>query len=300
MMLGAFTFLRPVWLLALLPLAAYGAWLWWRRGGIGGWDSGARPDLLAALTALGQVEPAPRRWPVLAALAAALLMVLALAGPAVERRSALAFRNLDGVVFVLDVSPSLVAAPAWVELQTMGRFALTALGTRPAALVVFAGDAYVATDLTADLRELGQTWSLLGPGVVPDPGTRPERGLALARKVLDDGAVLAGDVVLFTDGGGLGPQATAIAQAVAARGARLSVVLANAGQGAAAESLAKAGGGRAFGLDDTDALAGFLQRDGRDQLERQEYPLIYWRDFGPWLMALALLPLAALFRRPTP
>ena len=37
---------------------------------------------------------------------------------------------------------------------------------------------------------------VIDAGTVPDKGSRPERGLALATQMLEDGQVLAGDVVL--------------------------------------------------------------------------------------------------------
>ena len=64
------------------------------------------------------------------------------------------------------------------------------------------------------------------------------------------------------------------------------------------ESHARVGGGRVFTLDQTDALASFLGDDARTRLERQDYPLLFWRDWGPaGLLLSALVPLILLFRR---
>ncbi len=290
------TLLRPFWLLALPVLWALALWLRRRRGSLGDWGRVADPQLLRALYALGQVAPGVVGVPGRAALAVAALTVLALAGPAVERRDALSFRNLDGVVFVVDVSPSAIENPRWPQLLTMGRFGVSALGSRPAGLVVFAGDAYVATDMTADTAQLGQTLTILGPGTVPDPGSRPERGLQLAALMLREAEVLAGDVVLLTDGGGLGPKSLAAAAEITRRGARLSIVQVDP-ISAETETHVAIGGGRAFALADTDALAAWLSGAARTQLERQDYPLLFWHDLGRWLLILALLPAIVMFRR---
>lgn len=296
MTLSGLTLLRPFWLVALAGLALLAFWLRRRRGGLGDWTRVADPALLRALEALGRVAPGGGGMPGRVALTVAVLLVLALAGPAVERRDALSFRNLDGVVLVADLSRSVAEDPRWPQLLTMGRFAVAALGSRPAGLVVFAGDAYVATDMTADTAQLGQTLSVLGPDTVPDPGSRPERGLRLAARMLREAEVLNGDVVLLTDGGGLGPNSLAAAAAIAGQGARLSVVQIGAATAETRTHVA-AGGGRAFGLADTDALAAWLSDAARTRLERQDYPLLFWHELGRWLLALALMPALLLFRR---
>ena len=290
------TFLRPVWLLALPLVAAAGWWLARRSGGLGDWERAVAPEILAAMRAMGRVAPARGGARGRTLPAAAALIVLGLAGPAVERREAIAFRNLDGVVFVLDASPSATGGPGWTDLIGAGRAGIAALGSRPGGLVVFAGDAYVATDMTADARELGQTLSVVDSETVPDPGSRPARGLARARAMLDEAEILAGDVVLLGDGGGMGPAARLEAGRIAARGARLSLVVPDPGPEAAA--LAAAGGGRVFPADDALALAGWIAGASRAEIVRQDYPLLYWSDLGRWVAALALLPLFLAFRRP--
>lgn len=289
------TLLRPLWLLALPLLAAAGWWLARRAGGLGDWERAVAPELLAAMRAMGRVAPGrggDRGWTL---PAAAALIGLGLAGPAVERRDAIAFRNLDGVVFVLDASPSATGGAGWTDLIGAGRAAVAALGSRPGGLVVFAGDAYVATDMTADARELGQTLSLVDAETVPDPGSRPARGLALARRMVDEARILAGDVVLLGDGGGIGPAAMAEAGRIAESGARLSLVAPDPGPEAAA--LAAAGGGVVFPAGDALALADWIAEESRAKIVRQDHPLLYWSDLGRWVAALALLPLFLAFRR---
>lgn len=290
------TLLRPLWLLALLPLSAAGWWLLARRGGLGDWHRAADPALLQAMAALGRVDHGASRAPLWAGLMAITLFILALAGPAVERRDTLSFRNLDGVLLVVDVSASVVENPRWPQMQTMGRFALASLGTRPGGLIVFAGDAYVASDMTLDHVQLGQTFSLLEDAVVPDPGSRPARGLELAARLMTQAEVIAGDVILLTDGAGLGPASLQAAAALAGQGARLSLISLDV-PGPAFETHASAGGGRIFTLEQTDVLALWLAETARTRLEAQDYPLLFWKDMGRYLLILALFPLLFLFRR---
>ena len=292
------TLLRPFWLAALPLLALVGWWLARRQGGLGDWQRAADPALLRAMAALGRIDGSGSRTQLMAVLVALALLLLALTGPAVERRDTLSFRNLDGVLFVLDASPSVTEDPRWPQMQTMGRFGLAALRTRPGGLIVYAGDAYVASDLTLDHLQLGQTFSLVMPGLVPDPGSRPERALALAAEVMADAEVIAGDVILLTDGAGLGPESLRAVARITEQGARVSLVSLNAPD-PAFETHASLGGGWVFTLDQTDALSNWLGEEARTRLEAQDYPLLYWRDMGRYLLALALIPLLLLFRRQT-
>ncbi|QFT81714.1 hypothetical protein FIU89_13905 [Roseovarius sp. THAF27] len=289
------TLLRPLWLLALPVLAGLAWWLWSRRQGLGDWQRAADPGMIRAMAALGRVEAQAGRSGLWAGMAVLGIAVLALAGPAVERRDTPSFRNLDGVLFVVDASASVMEDARWPRMQALGRFGLASLGTRPGGIVVYGGDAYLATGMTLDHVQLGQTFSLIGPELVPDPGTRPERALALAVARLEEAEIIAGDVVLFTDGAGLGPESLRLAARLSEIGARLSVV--GMGDDPAFGTHAQAGGGQVFGVDDGEALADMLGQDMAARLERQDYPLIFWSDMGRYLLLLAAVPMLLMFRR---
>lgn len=290
------TLLRPLWLLALPVLTVAAWWLCRRRGGIGDWTRVADPALLAAMAALGRIDRQAGRAPMIAAFAVVAITVVALSGPAIERRDAVSFRNLDGVLFVVDTSASVTQSARWPQMLTMGRFGLAGLGTRPGGLIVYAGDAYVATDMTGDIDQLGQTFSLIDAATVPDPGSRPERALALAAQLLEEAEVIAGDVVLLGDGAGLGPETLPAAERIAAQGARLSFVALEAPTPLMAAHAALAGG-QVFTLDQTDAFSAYLAEDARTRLEQQDFPLLFWHDLGRYLLALSLLPMLFFFRR---
>jgi Ca-activated chloride channel family protein len=127
-------------------------------------------------------------------------------------------------------------------------------------------------------------------------------GLPINLRVLAEGEILGGDVVLITSGEGAGEGAGlgAAAARIAARGARLSLVSASAapapepepGRAAQITDL----GGRIFAMGDIDPLSTFLQQNARTALERDAYPLLYWRDLGRYVLLLAAVPLLLLFR----
>ncbi len=289
------TLLRPLWLLTLPLVLCAGWWLWSRRGGLGDWERVANPVLLQAMAALGRIERTPNRGALLAGLVFIGLLALALAGPAMERRDSLSYRNLDGVLFVVDASASVHEDPRWPQMLTMGRFGLAALGTRPGGLIVYSGDAYLATEMTHDHLQLGQTFSLIDADTVPDKGSRPEHALDMAAELLRTAQIIAGDVVVLSDGEGLGPQTLRQTADIAAQGTRVSFVGFDALP--RLQTHAKAGEGRAFVLSDSEALGIWLSDTTRARLERQAYPLLFWHDFGRYLLILALLPLLLLFRK---
>ena len=291
--------LRPLWLLALVPLALSGWHFWRKQGALGDWVRVADRDLLSAMARFGWVDPGGTRRPLILLLCAAAAAVIGLSGPAVERRDTLSFRNLDGVLFVVDASPELVDTAAWQDLLFAGRFGIGALQSRPGGILVYAGDAYVATDMTQDHLQLGQTLSLIGSDTVPDAGTRPERALELAARVLGEAEIIAGDVILMTDGQGLGPASLRATEAIVASGARLSI-LAASDPGPEMEVHTALGQGRVFGPRDLESLGRFLKDDARTRLERQDMPLLFWRDLGRGFILLSLVPLALLLARTGP
>lgn len=304
--LADIAFLRPLWALAVPAIVALAVLSSRRAARIGDWSRRIDPHLMRAMAALGRVDRGAGRWGGLAPFVVAGLAALALTGPALERGDGRTFRNLDGVVFAIDVSGSMTRDARWPAAVAMARAGLSALGTKPAGLIVYGGDAYDASALTTDHLQLGQTISLLDEETAPDRGARPALALRRAAAALERAAVLAGDVVLVTDGGGFGPEALVEAEAIARMGGRLSVVRAEttvADQAppprAAFEALARVGGGAVYDLDQAEALMATLAGTADRRLEAQEFRLLFWTDYGRWLLLLALIPAATFFRRET-
>ena len=290
------TLLRPLWGLAVLIVCGVGWWILTRSGGFGAWDKVTEPQLMKAMAAIGRIEGGSFPLTPVALLLATGIIAVALTGPAIERRDAQTYRNLDGVLFLVDASESVAEDDRWPQMLSMGRFGVGALGSRPGGIIVFAGDAYVATDMTTDHRQLGQTFSLINGETVPDKGSRPERALALAMQRIEEAGILAGDLVMFTDGGGFGSNSLQQVASLVTRGARVSLVSLRSPT-AQMQTHASVGGGAVFTLDQTDDLALWLDDDAATRLERADYPVLFWHDLGRYLLFFALLPLLILFWR---
>ncbi len=310
-----FHFLRPLWLL-LLPLPPLLAWWRLRRGGDDPWRGLVDPPLLRYLRPARPGGPG-RRLPGWIA-AAALVAILALAGPAWERVPPPLFRSATPpLVMVLDLSRSMHADDLPPSRLVVARSALHALlerlPPRETGLVVFAGGAHRVMPLTEDRRLLQTLLPRLDSDLMPVQGSNPAAGLTLARRLLERAGSPRGEVLLVTDGADA--DAVAAAQALARAGYRLLILgLGTPGGGPrrddgtppplerpALEALAEAGDGRYLEWSDPggslDALLAALAPAVPAAAEATAQGAGVWRDRGPWLLLL-LLPLAAgLFRR---
>lgn len=282
-------FLRPLVLLLLLPIGGLALRLWRRPSGLGDWVGQIDPPLLAAMETMGMTGGAGSRLRPMLLVAALTALALALAGPATPKREATSYRNLDGVIFVLDASAETVESDDWQQMVTLLRSGLTAMGSRPAALIVFGEDAYVALDMTYDLRELGMTVALIAPDTVPTSRAKlspdPAKGLALATDLIGQGNLLAGDTVLITR---VPPSANA---GNPLTNTRLTVAMPKPAQ---AEPLARASGGTPLSLTDVEALQSILGTSLQRRLEAQGVPLNFYADQGRWLILLAMFPVFLL------
>lgn len=299
-----FTLLRPFWLVAP-PVIALIAVLWRARGTLGDWRRAVDPHLLAALQRRGAVVAAGPAgfspWVI-----AAGIIGVALTGPAVERRTAETFRNLDGLAILVDASRSMTDGGGSGDARLAAMQALEAAGSRQAMLVLYAGDAYVAAAFTGD-REVLRPLIMGGTtGLVPDAGSNPARALALARRSFGQAEMLGGDVVVVTDGGGIDQAALAQASALRAEGRQVHVIYAPAPNASAAAplpdidaavSLARAGGGRFATGSDAAPVATAVRESPARRTGQADHVALAWTDYGRYALVLAMPTLLLLFRR---
>lgn len=329
MSFGELHFLRWYWLPALVPLSCL-VWRFAHRGSSmrSRWaavcDAALLPYVLIA------DEGRRRRWSSYALGAAGTLSVLALAGPTWDRLPQPVFRDQSALVIALDLSRSMDAADVQPSRLERARFKIAdLLARRPqgqTALLVFADQAYTVTPLTDDTATIASQLPVLTTSLMPTQGSRPDRALDQAAKLLQQAGVVRGDVLLVTDGWNAQQTPQMQAQATAFPH-RISILGVGTGQGAPVpvagggfvkdaqgkivipkldaallRDLARAGGGvySALRIDDRDldALSIVLESHPlRGAVASTELKTERWREQGPWLLLL-VLPLAALaFRR---
>lgn len=306
MTLAGLTLLRPWWLAALPVVVALALYAVRRAAPLGDWGREVDPALMDYLSRSGAVLGG-RRGANLAAGLCAGGLVLALSGPAVERRDTGSFRNLDETILVLDLSRSVAEGGNLQAMREAAAAVAEAAGTRPVALVVYAGDAYLAVSPTTDRDSLGTTLFALDADTVPDRGSHPERGIALAARTLAESGVIAADVVLISDGDGIGEAALREAAGIRARGWRLDTLFVPATKplppGAPKpdpgplQRLAAAGGGTSATITTADPVIAQVSAPTAQHLAAGGYGVVAFADLGRWLLALAALPALLLFRR---
>lgn len=305
-MIESLTLLRPLWFLALPIVAVLALRAAWRSAPLGDWSKAVDPHLMALFARSGALLGGRRQANLAAALAAGIL-ALALTGPAVERPEAATFRNLDATVVVLDLSRSVTEGGRFKEARQAAQSVAEAAGTRSLALIVYAGDAYTALSPTNDRETLATTLFALDADTVPDRGSHPERGLALARRTLAEANVVAADVVLISDGDGVGQAAEREAAAIRDKGWQLHALFVPAAKAlppgaprpdrAALDRLSGAGGGRAADIDNPQAVLDRVGASTAQHLAAGGFGVLAFADFGRWLLLLALVPALLLFRR---
>ena len=305
--LPALILLRPWWLL-VLPLTLLAA-IWMRRRRLAGaWAGVIEPALMPALRRLGLLSDGRRDPAVVLPFAAAALLALALSGPAMPRQGAVEYRALDPLVLALDLSPSVVADPrALADAQASAATLLQLANGRPVGMMVYAADAYLASAPTSDADNLSGLIAVLARDTMPVAGSRPDSALSMARDLFGgrNGPGIGGaDLVLISDGGGTGPRAVEEAARLATDGARVwALTLPHAAEGApppnpdALAQLARAGGGDAFAMDEASALMDRIAASRTIRLAREDIAGQGFRDFGPFLLPLAMLAMLPLFRR---
>ncbi len=329
--MSEFHFLRPLWLLALIPLAGL-SWQMIKLGREGGdWRRVCDPALLPYILVHDSGGKPARRASWLFTLGG-LLAILALAGPVWERLPVPAFRNEAALVIALDLSHIMEATDIKPSRLGRARYKIADLLKQRkdglTALLVYSGDAFTVTPLTDDTGTINSQLSALTSDLMPVQGSRPELALELAGRLLKQAGLTRGDVLLITDGGSLG-KAFDAAKKLNSQGYKVSVLGAGSEEGApvplpeggfsldnkgnikisklaepALRQLAEDGGGiyRKLSIDNSDlsTLLPFLGQQGNPaQLGEEGKGTIIqqWEERGVWLLLL-LLPIAALsFRR---
>ena len=185
--LSAFHLLRPMWLLALVPLAG----LWWviRRRTTKGKDvpEGIAPHLAEALT-VGDTG-ARRVYPIDGVALFLALVVLAASGPTWSRVPNPLLAQTAPMVVALEVSRSMEAPDLQPSRLERAKFKILDLVERRAgartALVAYGGTAHRVAPLTEDPNILRAMLEALSPEVMPQEGDNASAALEIAQAELE-------------------------------------------------------------------------------------------------------------------
>lgn len=322
-----FHFLRPYWLLAVLPTL----WIAWkllkRRNSGALWQDVISPDLLSVL--LSGEEKKSSQIPYYFLTMLWVLTIIALAGPAWQKLPQPVEKRIDAQVIILDLSLSMFADDIKPSRLARAKHKLTDILKRRregvTGLVVFSGDAHIVSPLTGDSQTIMALAPSLNPALMPIPGSNTLSAIKTAQELLRNGQATTGSIILITDGIDTA-QREDIKKQLANTEYQLSILGVGTKGGAPIKmpdgslfkdknqgivvpklessplvKLTRSLGGRYSSItnddSDIDRLLDNSLSFSKEDYKSTERDFDLWQEEGPWLLIL-ILPFASLaFRR---
>ncbi|HAS62707.1 MAG TPA: hypothetical protein DCS35_09030, partial [Vibrio sp.] len=194
--MSEFVFLYPKWFWALIPITVMTLWLLKRKRH----KSLIAPHLAKAMGA--NTRHTSKHVPHLFAVSC-FIAIVALAGPSFSKAERPSYSNSSVRVLVMDMSLSLYANDIKPNRLTMSRYKAIDLlklwSDGQTGLVVYSGDAYLASPLTSDSNTLINIIPNLSPKIMPYQGANATAAIKLALDTISSAGFDQGDIVLFSD-----------------------------------------------------------------------------------------------------
>ena len=322
-----FHFIRPYWLIMVIPLIIL-VWILAKRNMINEhWesvcDSALLPYILVGRTGAKKYTHISLFGFV------ALLMIFALAGPSWERLPEPVFEKESALVIAMDLSYSMYTDDLKPNRLEHARFKISDLldlrEEGQTALIVYAGDAFTVTPLTNDIKTIKSQLKALSPQIMPAPGSNVDLAIKKSQELLKQAGNTEGHILIVTDE--IDKQFNNVFTQTNRRGYKVSVLGIGSEEGAPVRlddgsflkdkagtivipklnedvlSIMASWGG---GYYETSQLGdGDIERLNRlfnsgiekNNETKSEFETDRWREFGPWLI-LFILPIVAFgFRR---
>lgn len=288
-----FHLLRPLWLLALIPVAAIVAALLWRQNPRAQWGGVIAPHLLQHLI----VQPGGGRGisPLYLVATGLVLGIVALSGPTWRRELPPFVEDKAPLMIVLALSTTMdqadVAPTRLERAKQKVRDLLAARSGARSGLIAYAGTAHLVMPLTDDRSVIEPFLAALATSLMPRDGKNVGAAIALAAQLLATEPV-AGTILVVADD----PGDEAATRQAAGRNGILMLKIAPTQSG---EGLGLGSDVVRVSVDDSDIHAIERRIETRFQAAQGDAFGMQWRDEGYWL----LIPIALLgllwFRRGT-
>lgn len=302
--------LRPLWLLALLPLLPLWVLLARQASRRRRWEDLIDPHLRDAV--LTNERNAGHRAPLFLLATGWLLLIVALAGPVWVLESRPVYRIEQARVLLLDLTAHMDQVEQGTKHLQRARFELMDLlrgvDEGQVALIGYSAEPFLIAPLTSDAGTVLEQVPFLAPDLLPVAGVgRTDLALDMAGALLQRSGAVQGDVILIAAALERPDLALAAGRRLRAAGHRLSVLavaeepVQGQGQASGLAGLASAGGGLLVqaGFDDADTRR-LLALPGERKISRSGDRVAttgQWRDDGYWLLLLVLPIAAVAFRR---
>ena len=196
----AFHFLRPLWFLALIPVAAIVILIALRRRPESQWGDVIAPNLLKHLL----VKP-DHRWrvdPLYLVASGLLIGIVALSGPTWRRELPPFVEDKAPLMIALSVAPSMnesdVAPTRLERAKQKVRDLLEARAGARSGLIAYSGTAHLVMPMTDDRAVIEPFLAALTPTLMPAQGNNAAAATALAANLMAKESV-AGTILLVAD-----------------------------------------------------------------------------------------------------
>ena len=204
-LIANFHFIRPSWLLMLIPVFFFYICMIIFKRNNSSWEKVISPELAPIL--IKGLDNSNRkvghRFKLLTLLGW-IITILAIAGPTWNKTSQPIFKSESAVVIVFDLSPSMMAEDIKPNRLTRARFklidVLREIKEGSVSLIVYGDDAYVVSPLTEDSNTIMSIVPTLNPNLLPERGSNVEDGFEKAYELIKNGGFKSGDLLLITDG----------------------------------------------------------------------------------------------------
>lgn len=299
-------FIRPYWLLALIPLGYI--FLQIRKfNRNNNWRRVCDAHLLPYLVV--DESRRSRLLPLLFLALAWLLAVIALSGPSFSMQKQSIYRSGDSRVLVMSLSQSMYMNDGAATRIMRARFKvldlLESLEEGQTGLVVYAGESHVVVPLTEDNNTIKNLVPILDPNLMPVPGDNLSAGLEEAKKLFQQAKVSRGQIILLADKVSDAREAQQLAQVLKENNMTLSILdfSSNNDDSADLSALAKTAGGISVKVtpnnSDIQELLASMSNTNIQEVhqDKKMQAANLWKDEGIWFAA-CIIPLALLsFRK---
>ena len=329
-LISDFHFIRPLWLLGIIPAALCLFMINKLAHQAGNWSKVISAELLPYLMQSdAQGENRLTRSFMIGAASCWLLFCLALAGPSWNQLPQPVHKEDAALVLMLDLSPSMLAEDVTPSRLIKARYKmidiLKARKQGFTGLVVYGGEAFTVSPLTEDGNTIISLIPTLHPALLPTYGSNTEDGIDAAIDLIKNAGYQQADILLITDGVSRAAFRD-ISSQLNSRNVRLHILGLGTSEGApipmgnggfvkdkngsillpkldssALRELADLGGGKFVSMSNDDSdINHLLQAVASDFPETtavSDQTFDIWEDYGYWLILLLLPLLLASFRK---
>lgn len=295
-----FHFLRPLWLLTLLPLLFLGRGLWNGLKNTSAWETVCDKNLLDFLIVKGSSRQ--RRVVRYLALIGLLSGIIALSGPTWRKKQMPVFSPANPVMLLLNLSSDMEGTDITPNRLSRAKFAIDDLLKNLKAqvgLIVYTSEPYLITPITDDTKIISNLLPAISRDIVPENGDRLNRAIDLAVESLQAGHYNYGNIVVFAADIGQELNAT-LSSATKSHddGYKINVVDVTAGNNEKLRMLASKGDGTYLNISSNiNVLAEQINSHINSELQKTKNQQEIWEDSGYWFLLISMLCFIYFFRR---